>query len=140
MVKNHCLARSIHDASWGMFFGFLSYKAERKGKNVLPIGRFEPSSKRCHVCGQINQGLTLKDREWDCPGCSTHHDRDINAAKNIRAFALIKHYSQNAIAVKTQVRQEVPKLRRSGSLASIEADVELRSHTPCGCGTSLRPC
>lgn len=93
MVKNHKLARSISDASWGTFFQFLSYKSERTGKNVLTIGRFEPSSKRCHVCGYINQGLTLKDRDWDCPDCGTHHDRDINAAKNIKAFALIKHYS-----------------------------------------------
>ena len=61
---------------------------------------------------------------------ATHHDRDINAAKNIRAFALIKHQS---------VRQEVPELTRSGNLASVEADVELRSHTPRGCGTSHRP-
>ena len=62
MVKNHCLARSISNASWGMFFQFLSYKAIRQGKNVLTIGRFEPSSKRCHICGYINQSLTLKDR------------------------------------------------------------------------------
>ncbi len=95
MVRNHCLARSISDASWGMFFQFLSYKAERAGKNVLTIGRFEPSSKRCHVCGYVNQGLTLKDRNWDCPDCHTHHDRDINAAKNIRAFALVKHYTKS---------------------------------------------
>ena len=93
MVRNHCLARSISDASWGMFFQFLSYKAPRQGKNVLTIGRFEPSSKRCHVCGYIHQNLTLKDRDWDCPECSMHHDRDINAAINIKAFALIKHAS-----------------------------------------------
>lgn len=93
MVRNHSLARSISDASWGQFFGFLSYKAERQGKTVLTIGRFEPSSKRCHVCGYINQGLSLKDRHWDCPDCKNQHDRDINAAKNIKAFALIKHSS-----------------------------------------------
>jgi len=93
MVKNHRLARSISDASWGTFFGLLSYKAERAGKNVLTIGRFEPSSRRCSACGYINQSLTLKDRDWVCPSCGSCHDRDINAAKNIRAFALIKHYS-----------------------------------------------
>ncbi len=99
MMKNRCLARSISDAAWGMFFQFLSYKALRQGKNVLTIGRFEPSSKRCHACGYINQTLTLKDRDWDCPDCQKHHDRDINAAKNIKAFALIKHYSQNPSTV-----------------------------------------
>ncbi len=105
MVKNHCLARSISDASWGMVFQFLSYKAERAGKNILTIGRFEPSSKRCHVCGHINQSLTLKDREWDCPDCQAHHDRDINAAKNIKALALIKHYS-TAGSAETQTLRE----------------------------------
>jgi len=111
MVKNHCLARSISDASWGMFFGFLSYKVERLGKNVLTIGRFEPSSKRCHVCGYINQALSLKDRDWGCPDCSTHHDRDINAAKNIRAFALIKHFSKH---FSTAGSAETQTLRESG--------------------------
>ncbi len=71
---NDAFARSISDASWGQFFEFLCYKAERQGKNILTIGRFEPSSKRCHVCGYIKSDLTLKDR-------------DINAAKNIKAFA-----------------------------------------------------
>jgi putative transposase len=94
MVKNHCLARSISDASWGQFFQFLSYKAERSGKNIITIGRFEPSSKRCHVCGYINQSLTLKDRDWTCSSCESPHDRDINAAKNIKAFALIKYANQ----------------------------------------------
>lgn len=111
MVKNHSLARSISDASWGMFFQFLSYKAERCGKNILTIGRFEPSSKGCHVCGHINQGLTLKDRNWDCPGCGSHHDRDINAAKNIKAFALIKHSSQD---FSTAGSAETQTLRESG--------------------------
>ena len=107
MVKNHCLARSISDASWGMFFQFLFYKAPRQGKNVLTIGRFEPSSKRCSTCGHINQSLTLKDRDWDCPDCGSPHDRDINAAKNIKAFALIKHQSTAGSA-------ETHTLRESG--------------------------
>lgn len=106
MVKNHCLARSISDASWGTFFQFLSYKAERSGKNILTIGRFEPSSKRCHVCGHINQSLTLKDRDWDCPGCGSHHDRDINAAKNIKALALIKYHNSTAGSAETHTLRE----------------------------------
>jgi len=111
LVKNHSLARSISDASWGMFFQLLSYKAERQGKNVLTIGRFEPSSKRCDVCGYINQGLTLRDRDWTCPDCKAHHDRDINAAKNIRAFALIKHFSKH---FSTAGSAETQTLRESG--------------------------
>ncbi len=107
MVKNRRLSRGITDASWGTFFTFLSYKAQRRGKNVLTIGRFEPSSKRCHVCGCVNQSLTLRDRYWDCPDCDTHHDRDTNAAKNIKAFALIRHYSTAGSA-------ETHTLRESG--------------------------
>lgn len=109
--KNHRLAKSISAAAWGTFFGFLSYKARREGKNVITIGRFDPSSKRCHVCGHINRSLTLKDREWDCLGCGSHHDRDINAARDIRIFALIRHSSQDLSTVGSTGTQT---LRESG--------------------------
>jgi len=89
MVKNHCLAQSISDAGWSSFVKKLEYKAERFGKTILRIGRFEPSSKLCNVCGYHNSELTLKDREWTCPDCKTPHDRDINAAINIKKFSLL---------------------------------------------------
>lgn len=88
MVKNRRLARAIQDAGWGLFLTVLSYKCARQGKNVLRIGRFAPSSKRCNHCGHVVQSLPLPIRAWDCPACATHHDRDINAARNIRDFAL----------------------------------------------------
>jgi putative transposase len=88
MLKNHRLARSISDAAWGEFMGMLRYKSEWQGKHLLEIGRFDPSSKMCSVCGAINQGLTLKDRSWECPSCHAEHDRDMNAARNIRRMAL----------------------------------------------------
>jgi putative transposase len=66
----------------------LEYKAKRNGKTVLKIGMFEPSSKNCHICGYHNAELTLKDREWFCPECRTMHDRDTNAAINIKKFAI----------------------------------------------------
>lgn len=87
MMQNHHLAKSIQSASWNMFVQMLTYKADFKGKNVIKIGRFEPSSKTCSNCGYVNSDLTLSDREWVCPHCGTHHDRDINAAINIKAFA-----------------------------------------------------
>lgn len=87
MMQNHKLAQSIADVSWYMFTKMLIYKAERKGINILRIGRFEPSSKMC-TCGYINNKLTLKDRVWDCPVCGEHHDRDILAANNIKRIAL----------------------------------------------------
>lgn len=96
MVKNHNLAKSISDCSWSEFFRMLTYKAENLGKTVLKIGRFDPSSKICSVCGYHNSELVLKDREWVCPGCGSVHDRDINAAINIKKFALI---DQNLIGV-----------------------------------------
>jgi putative transposase len=83
MVKNHHLAKSINDASWGKFFELLSYKAEEAGRKVVKVPRFEPTSKTCSECGAINQELTLADRQWVCKSCDTSHDRDYNAAKNI---------------------------------------------------------
>ena len=88
MMKNHNLARCIQSASWSEFVRQLNYKAEWNGKNVVFIGRFEPSTKTCSACGYINKDITLKDREWTCPQCGAHHDRDVNAAINIKAFAL----------------------------------------------------
>jgi putative transposase len=96
MQKNHHLAQAIGDSAWSSFVTKLEYKAEWYGKTILRIGRFEPSSKLCNVCGFHNSELTLKDREWTCPECKTEHDRDINAAINIKKFALI---DQNLIGV-----------------------------------------
>jgi putative transposase len=88
MVKNHKLALSISDAGWGMFVTMLEYKAEWYGKNILRIGRFDPSSKTCSCCGAINKSLQLKDREWACESCGSILNRDLNAAINIKSFAL----------------------------------------------------
>ena len=88
MMKNNNLAKSIQSASWSEFVRQISYKSEGSGKNVIFIGRFEPSSKTCSKCGYINRDLTLSDREWTCPQCGEHHDRDINAAINIKQMAL----------------------------------------------------
>ena len=88
MVKNHSLARAIGDAGWGTFLGMLAYKCREAGKTLLKIGVFEPSSKTCSVCGYKKQDLMLKDRDWTCPDCGTTHDRDLNAAINIKKLAL----------------------------------------------------
>lgn len=89
MMKNRKLSKSIADVSWSTLTNMLNYKALWYGANIITIGRFEPSTKLCHVCGTLNNNLTLKDREWTCD-CGTKHDRDINAAINIKNFGLTK--------------------------------------------------
>ena len=89
MMKNRKLSKHIGDAGWGMFFQFLRYKSDWYGSNIVTIGRFEPSSKTCSNCGYIKHDLTLKDRAWICPACGENHDRDVNAAINIRDFSFV---------------------------------------------------
>ena len=93
MVKNHNLAQAITDVSWYSFTEMLKYKADWYGKNILRVGTFFPSSKMCSSCGYINNNLQLSDRNWNCPICSKEHERDVNAAINIKQFAL-KHSGQ----------------------------------------------
>lgn len=82
------LNKAVLDAGWGKFVSMLEYKAGWHGKNIIRIGRFEPSSKCCSNCGKINKELTLKDRVWTCEKCKSTHDRDVNAAINIKKFGL----------------------------------------------------
>ena len=85
MVKNHKLARAISNANWGELVRQLEYKAEWYGRTLIKIDRYFPSSKRCSNCGHVVEKLPLNIREWDCPECGSHHDRDINASINILA-------------------------------------------------------
>jgi len=85
MVQNHSLARSLSDASFGMFRRFLEYKAEWYGKKVAVVDRFFPSSKLCSDCGYVREHLSLSVRAWACENCGESHDRDENAARNILA-------------------------------------------------------
>jgi putative transposase len=84
MIKNHKLAKHIADVSWGTFVNYLEYKCEREDKTLVKINRYFPSSQTCSDCGYINQSIKdLGVREWTCPKCGKHHNRDLNAAINI---------------------------------------------------------
>ncbi|CCQ68056.1 MULTISPECIES: RNA-guided endonuclease InsQ/TnpB family protein [Crocosphaera] len=82
------LAKSIHDAGFRMLLNFLSYKLEREGGKLVQVDRFYPSTKTCSCCGFKNNLIDLSVRDWVCPQCQTHHDRDENAAKNLRTEGL----------------------------------------------------
>lgn len=80
--------RKASDVAGTEFLSILKWVAENNGCTVVQIGRWEPSTKTCHVCGGRKDDLTLRDREWDCPHCDTHLDRDVNAAINIKRIGL----------------------------------------------------
>ena len=101
-----------------MFVDMLSYKADWCGVNLIKIGRFEPSSKRCSNCKNINKNLTLDHREWTCSKCSQVHDRDINAAINIKQIGL-RDYVKN-IGLRNRDSKSQEAVCNSGSVITCE--------------------
>jgi putative transposase len=95
MLKNHKLAYAISDASWSELFRQLAYKCEWYGKTFVQVGMFEPTSKTCSCCGWQKEDLTLKDRVFECKQCGVIINRDLNAARNIKALGV-------ASAIRTQ--------------------------------------
>ena len=100
MLKNRRLAKSISDAGWRMFRTLLEYKAERYGREVRVISRWEPTSQRCSECGHQDGKKPLSVRTWTCAACGSAHDRDSNAAKNILAAGQAERL--NACGVKSK--------------------------------------
>ena len=95
MLKDKKLSRCIADASWYEFRRQLQYKCDWYGINLVIISQYAPSTKLCQVCGHINNGITLADRVWTCPKCGTVHQRDLNAARNIRTLGLEQFYREH---------------------------------------------
>jgi putative transposase len=111
LVRNHSLAKAIHDVGWGKLVRQLEYKAAWYGRTLVKIDRWYPSSQRCHACGYINTTLTLDVRVWTCPNpdCGIRHDRDINAAKNILAVGLTVNACGEAVRP-VRAMPSMPKL------------------------------
>lgn len=127
MERNHRLAKSITDASWGNFVSMLTYKAEWNGKKIVKVDRYFPSSQTCNVCGYVNkQTKDLSVREWECPVCHTHHNRDVNAAINILRFG-INHTSAGTVDYTggEEIRADLSESRSS---------VKPEAHKSIACG------
>lgn len=88
MLRHRSLAKSISDAGWGEFVRQMAYKAEWAGRQLVKVDQWYPSSKRCSACGHVMLEMPLQVRAWTCPECAAEHDRDINAAVNIKAAGL----------------------------------------------------
>lgn len=116
MMKNRHLAKHISSASWNEFFRQLQYKCEWYGKNLLKIGRFEPSSKMC-TCGYINNSLKLSDRKWVCPNCKQLNDRDLLVAINIKRFGL---QNQNLLEIKSSLVEGVGDVEWSTLVGTVK--------------------
>jgi putative transposase len=135
MVRNHKLAKSISDAGWGTFTNFLAYKLERKGGKLVEIDRWFPSSKLCSNCFYQIGEMPLDVREWTCFSCGTHHDRDGNAAINIRAegIRMIKAEGSAVSAVGGEVSPKLGRKSKFGHSPVItEADTVFGTPSQCG--------
>ena len=123
----HKLAHAISDAAWGTFVNFLSYKLERSGGKLVEINRWFPSSKLCSKCHYQISELPLDVRTWTCPSCGTHHDRDGNAAMNIRAEG-IRMLSSSGTGEANANGEDVRPIRGRKSKMR-QSSVKLEAHT-----------
>ena len=101
MVKNHNLAKAITNVSFGEFNRQIEYKVQMYGKQIYRVDRFFPSSKTCSNCGCVREKMPLHVREWTCPDCGAHHDRDVNAATNVlrQAMPEVTHRERSALVI-----------------------------------------
>ncbi|NEO11721.1 MULTISPECIES: RNA-guided endonuclease TnpB family protein [unclassified Moorena] len=129
MVRNHKLAKAISDLGWGTFVNFLSYKCEKEGKVLVEINRWFPSSKTCSNCHYRIKELPLDVRSWTCPSCGTHHDRDGNAAKNIRAEGIRMLSSSGTGEVNASGEEVRPRRGRPSKLRHSSVKLEAPTST-----------
>ncbi len=129
MVRNHKLAKAISDLGWGIFVNFLSYKCEKEEKVLLEINRWFPSSKTCSNCHYQIKELPLDVRAWTCPSCGTHHDRDGNGAKNIRAEGIRMLSSSGTGEVNASGEEVRPRRGRPSKLRHSSVKLEAPTST-----------
>ncbi|WP_460205984.1 zinc ribbon domain-containing protein [Scytonema sp. NUACC21] len=113
---------------------FLDYKLKAKDGQLIEIGRFFPSSKTCSRCGHVVDELTLDMREWDCPSCDTHHDRDGNAALNIRneGIRILKNGGGSPVIADRGCLR--PPTRKGKGQRSMKSEANTVLGTPSQCG------
>ena len=118
MLKNHKLAKAISNVAFGEIKRQLLYKCQMRGKILLFVDRFFPSSKTCCNCGCIREKMPLNIREWICPDCGTYHDRDFNAATNILRQALsdFKHEENRPLPNEPTLVSKVESIRHVDSM------------------------
>jgi putative transposase len=126
------LAKSIHDAGFGMLLNFISYKLEREGGKFIQVDRFFPSTKLCSCCGQKNDLLNLSIRDWICSNCQTTHDRDENASRNLRAEG-IRILSTNTVG-HTEIQACGEAVRLVGTCAKKRVSEKQESPATPLCG------
>ena len=129
MVKNHRLAQALNDISIGTFNAYMDYKAEWYGKNIIRIGRFEPSSKMCS-CGYVYRGLKLSDRVWTCPSCGSVNQRDLLAAQNIKKFAFKLNNTARTAGI--YAKDSMNPIRGAALETSLADAVETHTSSACG--------
>ena len=129
MMKDHRLAQALSDISIGTFNAYMDYKAEWYGKNIIRIGRFDPSSKMCS-CGHIHRGLKLSDRAWTCPACGAMNQRDLLAAQNIKKFAFKLNNTARTAGIYAE--DSMNPIRGAASETLHVGVVETRTPSACG--------
>jgi len=115
--RNHNLAKAISDVGWGMFTNFLAYKLEKKGGKLVEVDRWFPSSKLCSNCYYQVDEMPLDIRAWSCPSCGTYHDRDGNAAANIRAEGIRMLRQDFGVSAQSNAQQQ---LKADGTAVSAD--------------------
>ncbi|WP_338043165.1 MULTISPECIES: RNA-guided endonuclease TnpB family protein [Okeania] len=138
MVKNHKLAKAISDVGLGMFVNFVAYNLEKEGKVLVEIDRCFPTSKLCCNCHDQVDEMPLDVREWTCSSCGTRHDRDGNAAINIRAEGM-RMLLVSGTGTATHGKEVRPMRGRKSEVKALPCEVRSLCYTRSGLASGTSP-